>query len=635
MNILQPVRVGSYTLKNRIVMAPMETRLNTLSGDVTNELINYYAERARGGVAAIIVENTFVDNKESRSSLVSSGLYNDHLIRGKNLLAEAIQDNGSLAILQLSHGGRQANGQANPLQPVAPSAVMCAVTQRMPRSLSIPEIIEIEDAFAQAARRAEQAGFNGVEIHAAHGYLLCSFLSPYTNKRTDAYGGGIEKRSLILSNILKKARALVGSDFIIGVRISGSEFIDGGTTIEDSCALVPLIDDLIDYIHISGSIYETAALHNITSMYMEAGEFVPLAREIKKVTDKPVITVGSLNAQMGEDILQNGDADIIAFGRALIADPNLPRKLMKDQPEDIRPCCRGNEGCISRFYLGQSIRCEVNPSCGRESAFHIKQTAHPKKIVIAGGGVAGMEAARVADLMGHQVILLEKSGQLGGHLIEGGIPNFKERTAGFLDWLILQLKKSNVDVRLGVEATPKLVESLSPEAFIIAIGSHYAQPPISGIETAIHADTALIDGVRGQRVVVIGGGLVGAETALTLAEDGKDVTIIEMLPDIVPDHEAGAQASLKFRLGEAHVAVFTSQKVASITPSAVICESGLNAPCDVVVNATGLAANASEAARLSSIVPATYVIGDCRCARRIYDATQEAWKTVFDIENNI
>jgi len=344
--------------------------------------------------------------------------------------------------------------------------------------------------------------------------------------------------------------------------------------------------------------------------------------------------VGSLNAEMGEQILKDGDADIIALGRALIADPQLPLKLMKNEPEDIRPCCRGNEGCISRFYAGKSIRCEVNPACGREREYHIRQTSIPKRIIIAGGGIAGMEAARVADLMGHKVILLEKTDVLGGHLIEGGLPNFKERTAGFLEWLRLQLKKSAVDVRLHTEATPELVQSLAPDAFIIAVGSHYAVPPIPGIALAVQADQALIEGVDGQRVVVIGGGLVGAETALTLAEEGKDVTIIEMLPDIVPDHEAGAQVSLKYRLSKENVRVLTSHKVASVTPQAVICEGGLEAACDVVVNATGLAANAMEAESLSNIVPNTYVIGDCRCARRIYDATGEAWKTIFDIENS-
>jgi 2,4-dienoyl-CoA reductase-like NADH-dependent reductase (Old Yellow Enzyme family)/thioredoxin reductase len=633
MKILEPVRVGNYTLKNRIVMPPMETRLNTIHGDTTPGLIDYYTERARGGVAAIIVENTFVDNKESRSSLVSSGLYSDHFIRGKSLLAESIQENGALAILQLSHGGRQANGQANPLQPVAPSAVMCAVTQRMPRALPVDEIAEIEDAFAQAARRAKQAGFNGVEIHAAHGYLICSFLSPYTNKRTDEYGGGIENRARFLSNILKKTRALVGGDFIVGVRISGSEFIDGGTTIEDSRALIPLIDDMIDYVHVSGSIYETAALHNITSMYMPAGEFVPLAREIKQVTEKPVITVGSLTAEMGEKILEDGDADIIALGRSLIADPQVPKKLIQNKPEEIRPCCRGNEGCISRFYLGKAIRCEVNPACGRESEYHIRKTALPKKIVIAGGGIAGLEAARVADLMGHTVVLLEKSDRLGGHLIEGGVPNFKERTATFLSWLLSQIEKSNVDVRLATSATPDLVRSLAPDAFIVAIGSHYMVPPISGIERTIHADQALLEGVDGRRIVVIGGGLVGAETALTLAEDGREVTIIEMLDDIVPDHEAGAQASIKYRLGEENAQILTGQKVCDIKPGAVVCEDGHEVACDVVVNATGLAANTLEVESLSGIVPNTYVIGDCRSARKIYNSTHEAWKTVFDIEN--
>jgi 2,4-dienoyl-CoA reductase-like NADH-dependent reductase (Old Yellow Enzyme family)/thioredoxin reductase len=633
MKLLEPVCVGKTTFKNRIVMPPMETRLNTISGDVTNELIDYYTERARGGVAAIIVENTFVDNKESRSSLVSSGLYNDHLIRGKGLLADAIKDNGAVAIIQLSHGGRQANGKANPLQPVAPSAVMCSVTRRMPRELTIPEIVEIEDAFAQAAARARQSGFDGVEIHGAHGYLICSFLSPYTNLRTDEYGGSAENRGRFAKNILTKVRKEAGDDFIVGIRLSGSEFIEGGLTIEDSVSFVPTVNDLVDYISMSGSNYESAPLHNITAMYLPGGEYIQFAEAVKKVTDKPVITVGSLDADMGEVALREDKADIVALGRALIADPQLPNKLKQRKPEEIRPCCRGNEGCISRFYRGLAIRCEVNPACGRESEFRIRKTANKKKIVIAGGGAAGMESARVADLMGHEVILLEKSGRLGGHLVEGGAPDFKEKTSDFLDWLRLQIKKSSVNVRLNTPATPELIAQLHPDALIIAVGSHYADPPIPGIECTLHANKALIDDLVAKKIVVIGGGLVGSETALMLAEQGKQVTIIEMLPEIVPDHEPGAKAALQYMLNENHVDIQTGKKVKLITNDGVMCEDGMKVNCELVVNATGLSANCREAEALSGIVPNTYAIGDCVAARKIYNATHEAWKTVFKIEN--
>ncbi len=634
MMLLEPATIGNRKLKNRMILPPMETRLNTVHGDVTTELIEYYAARARGGVAAIIVENTFVDEKESRSSLVSSGLYSDHLIRGKNLLAEAIQEHNCLAIIQLSHGGRQANGRANPLQPVAPSEVMCKVTQRMPRALSIPEIEQIEDAFAEAAYRAMLAGFDGVEIHGAHGYLIAEFLSPYTNKRTDEYGGSPENRARFAANTLKKARAKTNPGFIIGIRLNGSDFIEGGATVDDACAYVSILNDLADYFHVSGSIYETAPLYNITAMYMPGGAFLPFAEAVKKVSKKPVLAVGSLDYKMGEQALQQGQADIIALGRPLIADPELPNKLAQGKPEEIRPCCRGNEGCISRFYEGRSIRCELNPACGRETAYKIKKTLHPKRIVIAGGGIAGMEAAQVADRMGHEVILLEKTDSLGGHLIEGGAPDFKEKTAGYLEWLRLQIKKSNVEVHINTPATPELIKTLAPDALIVAVGSCYVQPPIPGIEHALQADKVLMEGkTNANSVVVTGGGLVGCETALVLAEKGKQVTIVEMLDALVPGHEPGARAELLWRLDKAKVNIRANCKVKEITAGSVLCESGDKISCDAVVNATGLKANSAEAAALTGIVPATYVIGDCAGARKIYNATHEAWRTVFEIEN--
>jgi len=376
------------------VLPPMETRLNMPNGDVTREMIDYYAERAGGGAAALIVENTFIDDKESRSSLISSGLYSDHLIAGKNLLAEAIQDGGALAILQLSHGGRQAIEAATGLQPVAPSAIACKVIGRMPRALEIDEIEVIEDAFADAAERAQKAGFDGVEIHGAHGYLIFSFLSPYSNIREDSYGGSVENRARFARNILRKVRKRVGEDFIVGFRISGTDFIPGGFSLDMACETVPMLEKYIDYIHVSGGIYETSSFGSIVPLYGPMGGLIEHAAAVKKCAQIPVIAVGSLDVPLGEKALRDGKADIVALGRAMIADPDIANKIEQGREEDIRPCFRGHEGCLSRFPAGCTIRCEVNPACGREREYKMQKAAEPKRVLIAGGGLAGMEAAR-------------------------------------------------------------------------------------------------------------------------------------------------------------------------------------------------------------------------------------------------
>jgi len=636
MKLLEPITIGGKTARNRIFMAPMEARLNTVYGDVTNEMVDYYAERARGGVGVIVVENTYIDDKESRSSLISSGLYSDHLIRGKNLLAEAIKGHGALAVIQLSHGGRQANGAANPLQPVAPSAVMCNVTGRMPLELTKEKILEIEDSFAEAARRAKQAGFDGVEIHGAHGYLVSSFFSPHTNRRTDEYGGSIENRGRFAVEILEKVRASVGGDFIVGIRMNGSEFYpEGGLTEKESPLLAKMFEPLVDYISVSGSTYETGALWNIAGMYVPDGPLVFLADAIKQAVNVPVAVVGSLDAASAEKALAEGKADIAALGRSLIADPDLPNKLYHGRAEDIRPCCRGNEGCITRFYEGKSIRCELNPACGRERAYRLSRTGDRKKISVIGGGIAGMEAARVADLLGHVVTLYEKTDSLGGHLIEGGAPDFKEKTSQYVEWMKRQLAKSGVTVMLNTEVSAEDVSKSDADAVIVAIGSDYAVPQVKGIENAVCAKDAILSGIEGNSVAVIGGGLIGSETALTLAEQGKAVTIIEMLGDIATTHENNARAGLLDRLGKANVRICVNSKAVEIEPSAVVCEDGLRVECDAVVNAAGLVARADKAMEFAYIDKTMYIIGDCDEARKIYDATHEAWAAVLDINESL
>ncbi len=626
--LLEPVKIGKKISKNRIAMAPMETRMSTIYGDITQNMLDYYSERAKGGAGMIIIENTFVDNKASRSSLSSSGLYSDHLIAGKNLLAEAIKQENAIAIIQLSHGGRQAREGATPFEAVAPSQVMCSITQRVPKVLSIEEIEDIENSFADAALRAKNAGFDGVEIHGAHGYLICSFLSPLTNLRKDEYGGNVENRARFPKNIIRKIREKVGEDFIVGYRISGSEFIPGGLEINDTAGFASDIQKDIDYIHVSAGIYESPSFSNIPSTYVPAGQLVPLACEIKKKVLVPVITVGAMNPRLAEQVLRDGKADLAAFGRALIADPQLPLKLAEDREEDIRPCIRGNEGCISRFYTGCEIRCEVNPACGREAGYSTKKTTAPKKILIAGGGVAGMEAARVAANMGHNVTLAEKDGRLGGHLIESTTQEFKSDEAGFLKWLVRQLEKSSTKILLNNAVTTDFVKKENPDVFIIATGSDYIQSDIKGAEKALLADVILKDTESaGKDVIIIGGGLVGSETALMLAINGHNVTIIEQLEMLAVKHEPGTREALINRLKQNKVKILTSHEVLEIKDGSVIVKDKAGniaeISADTIVTATGLVSR--DISELKNIIPKTYVIGDCVQARKIYQCMHEAW----------
>lgn len=637
--IMTPLQVGPCTFKNRIMMAAMETRLSTPLGDTTQEMCDYYAERAKGGAAAIVVENTFVDQIASRSSLASSGLYSDQLIAGKYRLAEAIKRNGALAILQLSHGGLQANAAAVPGQEaLAPSAVASKFVGRLPRALEHDEIVAIEDDFAEAARRARQAGFDGVEIHGAHGYLICEFLSQYTNRRTDEYGGSRENRARFALNILKKVRAKVGNDFLVGFRISGEEKVEGGMTIEDACAFGRMFEDYIDYIHVSVGNYETMATWMISPMYRPEHAIVNLAAAMKKaVTKCKVVTVNALTAETAEQALERDEADLVAFARPLLADPYMPQKIREGRLEDIRPCMRGHEGCISLFFRGCPIRCEVNPQAGQEREYQIVPVAEKdrKNIVVVGGGMAGMEAARVARLYGHDVTLIERSDRLGGHFLEASEPAFKRGARGDLLWLERQVKKADIRILMKTEATPELLASLKPDAVILAVGSDYMVPPIPGIENTITAEKALLDqdSVKG-RTVIIGGGLVGSETALGLARAGREVTILEMLPEIVNQDEPLSQIAIKGELAAANATIITEAKVTRINPDSVVfTHKGQEerVPADTVIAALGLKARTGIVEELKHVCPETYVIGDAVKGRKLYQCMHEAWDTVRKI----
>lgn len=630
-----PIKIGSRRMKNRIVMAPMETRMNDMFGDSRTDMADYYGARAKGGTGMIIVENTFVDNKSSRSSVASSGLYCDHLIPQKAKIAEAIKDYGCLAIIQLSHGGRQQNA-ATGLTPVAPSPIPSKALMRVPKELTVAEIHEIEDSFAAAALRAKKAGFDGVEIHGAHGYLINQFLSPDSNHRTDQYGGTPENRLCFMKEIIEKTRQLTGPEFIVGIRLSVDELLgDQGLQAADTCWYAQRLEPMIDYVHCSAGTYETRPFGINCSVYQPAGKLLPLAAAMKKAVQIPVIAVNGLDFHKGEKALEDGIADCIAYGRQLICDPEFGNKIAENRIEDIRPCCRGNEGCQSGFMTTSYMHCEFNPAAGREKKYALRKTASPRKIVVVGGGVAGMEAARISSLLGNDVILLERSPALGGHANEALIPPFKYKTGEMLEWLIRQLKKSSAQIILNADTSPEAIKALHPDHVIIAVGSHYYVPPIEGTEFTVSADHALLHpDTIGQQAIVIGAGLVGSETAMTLAETkGCSVQILEMASGLSPEMEPSTKLAMAHRLEEDQIKVYFNHRVTKFISGGVVCAdpdgSEKTMYADTIITAMGLKANEHEAAKYENLGIPCLRIGDCLKARKFYDCFLEAWHASF------
>nr|PZN05356.1 MAG: NADH oxidase [Bacillota bacterium] len=580
-NLFSEGRIGKLTVRNRIVMPPMATNLANEDGSVSQKLIDYYVARAKGGVGLIILENVQVSYPQGKNVACQLRLDDDKYTAGFFELAEAVHNYGAKIFMQIHHAGRQTTpGITEGIQPVAPSPVPCGFLKVQPRELTLEEIEDIIQRFVNTAVRAKTAGFDGIELHGAHGYLIGQFMSPRTNKRVDQYGGSLERRMRFPLEIIRRIKEAVGDDYPISFRFSADEFIEGGNTLEEGKQIAKMLEEAgVHVLHVSSGIYESMPTILETSRF-EQGWRLYLAETIKKIVNIPVITVGVIrDPEFAEEIIASGKADFVAIGRGLIADPEWPRKAKEGRFDEVRKCISCNVGCIGgHVFYNRRLRCSINPCVGHEALYsEIKQSPEKKKVVVVGGGPAGMQAAIVAAKKGHSVVLLEKEQKLGGQLELAAIPPGKSKINWFNEWLKGELARAGVEVKTGVEADAEYVAALNPDLVILATGSEPIKPNIKGVSPEnAHVFQAWdvlrgkMDCKEGDQVVVVGGGLVGCETAHYLAEKGAKVTILEMLPEVASDMEPITRFDMMQILGKLGVKMKTNVIVTEITENGVV-----------------------------------------------------------------
>ena len=607
----KPIRIRNLLIRNRAIMAPMATRFASETGGVTKQLIDYHVERAKGGVGLQIVENVMIFDRALSYVLK---IHSDDRIPGFNELAESIQGWGGRAGLQINHHGMLVPGfDLN--------------------QLNSKQILALVEDFSSAALRVKMAGLDLVEIHGAHAYLIAQFLSPRTNHRSDEWGGTWEKRARFPVAVIRSSREKVGSDFPISFRISGDEFVEGGRTIEETERIVPLFEEAgIDLLHVSGGGPYTREWTSL-SMAFPHGVLVPLASRLKRVVSVPVATVGRINDPLlAERILQEGKADMVAFGRALVADPYFLQKAWRGEWASIRKCTACSD-CRMRVVESRvKMKCAVNADVGREGESALLPPRKVKKVMIIGGGPAGMEAARIARMRGHRVSLYEREKKLGGQLLLAIAPPHKEELNNLLEYLTHQMKALKIAVKLGVEVDSQLIRKIRPEVLVVATGSTPVPPSFEGDPPQRLLTSREILGKRlpkFENFLIIGGGSQGCEMAEYLAERGKKVSVVEILEQIAQDAESTVRKLLLQRLGEKKVAIYTRCRVKSFegNNAIVINERGEPFPlqADIVVAAVGASPTLPSFTGLEKMKPApeVYYIGDSRQPGKIMNAIHD------------
>lgn len=637
-HLFSPIRIGNIRLKNRIIAAPTSPSMITTEGHFTPEMTAYLEEKAKGGAAVVTYGESIVHSATGKSHNKQLQLDSFGVKQGMAETARAIHNAGAYANIQLSHGGKygglvSVGGDQDGCEVAyGPSHEMTPAgeVQEMPRDL----ISEIIDSYGKGAKLCKDCGFDMVQVHAAHGWLFSQFLSPVTNQRTDEFGGSLENRARFLLMALDEVRKAVGPRFPIEIRISGDDLTEVGLGMDDCVKVAELVQDKVDLFNVSCGNHEDPDMFCRThpSAFYKRGVNVYLAAEIKKHVNKPVACVGSLNdpAQM-EEIIATGQADIVEIGRALLADPYLVKKALEGNAEDITPCLRCYE-CFGETSKSETVKCTVNPTMGQQLP-EKNRTAAPervKKVLIAGGGPAGMEAAITAANRGHDVTLVEKSDKLGGNLYPAGAPYFKEDIIKLCKVMVKRVKEAGVKVVLNTEVTPEYVESFNPDALFVAIGSNELRPPIKGMElphVIMAIDAELHPEKLGKKVAIMGGGLVGGEAAVSFHHEGKECSIIEMKSKVAEEVNSFYRGGLMPEIEKA-AKCYVNTKVKEIIKEGVLCEregEEFVVEADSVVCALGFRAPYDKVDALCDKVDEYYILGDCKNVGQIYHATNEAY----------
>ena len=564
--LFEPVRIGRLTLRNRLVMAPMGTCLD-VGGRITEDTIAYYRRRADGGVGTITVEGCLVSADTIGPEPRISGR---EYLPGLRALVDALRPYDVTVGVQLMHPGRQVVEGPS----VAPSPIPLNPRAPIPHELSADDIAVIVQDYARAALLAREAGFDFVEVHGAHGYLPSNFLSPHLNQRTDGYGGGLAARARFSVEVARAIVTAVGDDLPLVWRLNGDDGGVGGLTIGDATVVARVLQDAgAAAISVSAGTWLSLEV-TLAPMAMPRGHLRPFAAAVKRAVDIPVMAVGRLDdPDEATAVVTSGDADLVLLGRALIAEPDWPAKVRDHRLAELRPCIACN-ACVDLVGRGERARCAVNPEVGRELTWQLKPAAPPRRVMVVGSGPAGMEAARIAGLRGHDVGIWERADELGGKLEVAGLAPSKLEVRRYRTHQVQRLADLGIDVHLGVQVTDEVIAQERPDVVVVATGAAPLVPPIPGIEAPhVHDAQRLLRGevtvAVGARVVVIGGSATGCETAELLTASGAHVTIVEMRGSIGRGIEAITRRRLVRELNTAGVAVLTGATVVEIGDRAV------------------------------------------------------------------
>lgn len=654
-NIFKPLTVKQMTIKNRVIMPPMGSNYGGQNGEFEEAHMDYYEQRAKGGTGLIIVENACVDYPLGSNGTTQIRINHDCFIPALHELTEKVHKHGACIAIQINHAGASAvPSRIGGLTPVSSSNIPSKKGGATPRPLTVEEIEGIADKYAEAARRAQIAGFDAVEIHGGHSYLICQFLSPLYNNRTDEFGGSVENRCRFAKMIIERVREQVGPMFPIIFRISADELLEGGNTLEDTLELLEYLDKEIDIYNVSAAVNDSV-YYQIDAMYLKDGWRAYMSEAVKKKFNKPTITTGNIrNPQVADDIIAQGKADFVGMGRGLIADPNWVNKVKSGQEDTIRKCISCNIGCAgNRIGYNRGIRCTINPDVIYENSHKNKKVSKHTNVVVIGGGTAGLEAACTAAEVGCTVFLFESKNELGGLAREiAKIPE-KKRIQDFPDYLIKRAENlKNLIIFKNTTADAETIARLKPDLIVNATGSTPLLPPIPGLLDRVDREDGKVksimglinnidsfNDIEGKKVAVIGGGAVGLDVVEFFSERGADVSIVERLPMLARDLDVVTKVGMMAMVEKNNVNVMTNTSLLEVNDDSFkierygkeeLLEFDYGFVCLGMRSYSPMLNDITEYFEDSNVEIIN--IGDSKRARRIIDGVQEGRNITESLE---